>query len=72
MASDAGSKSAPSSNFMNIKEKLQKLIKQYELDIEHYYAAGYNFCECEYECNQAKASKLEDVVADLKEIVETI
>lgn len=57
---------------MNIKEKLQKLIELYEQDIKHYYGGGFYFGECEYECDQAKASKLEDVVADLKEIVETI
>jgi hypothetical protein len=34
VASDAGSRSAPPSNFMNIKEKLQKLIELYEQDIE--------------------------------------
>ena len=57
---------------MNIKEKLQKLIEQYELDIEHLDNGGYYFQECEYECERAKASKLEEVVADLKAIVETI
>ena len=72
MASDAGSRSAPPSNFMNIKEKLQKLIELYEQDIVYLQNGNYYFHECEYECDQAKAHKLEEVVADLKVIVETI
>ena len=58
--------------FMNIKEKLQKLIELYEQDIVHFQSGGYYFQECEYECDQAKARELEIVVADLKAIVETI
>ena len=57
---------------MNIKEKLQKLIELYEQDIEHLQKGSYYFQECEYECDYAKASKLEEVVSDLKAIVETI
>ena len=57
---------------MNIKEKLQKLIELYEQDIKHFNQGGYYFGECEYECDQAKAHKLEDVIADLKEIVKTV
>lgn len=72
MASDAGSRSAPPSNFMNIKEKLQKLIELYEQDIKYLEQGSFYFGECEYECDQAKARKLEDVVADLKEIVKTV
>jgi hypothetical protein len=57
---------------MNIKEKLQKLIELYEQDIVYLQNGNYCFHECECECDQAKASKLEEVVADLKAIVETI
>lgn len=57
---------------MNIKEKLQKLIELYEQDIEHLDNGGYYFQECEYECDRAKASKLEDVVMDLKAIVKEL
>ena len=41
-------------------------------DIEHLDNGNYYFQECEYECDQAKARKLEDVVMDLKAIVKTI
>lgn len=58
--------------FMNIKEKLQKLIEQYELAISFYNNSGYYGSDCEYDRDQARASKLEEVVADLKAIVETI
>ena len=54
---------------MNIKEKLQKLIELYEQDIAHLQCSGYYYQECEYECDQAKARKLEEVVADLRGIV---
>lgn len=57
---------------MNIKEKLQKLIELYEQDIKYLEQGSFYFGECEYECDQAKARKLEDVVADLKEIVKTV
>ena len=33
---------------------------------------GYYFQECEYECDQAKARKLEEVVADLKQIAKEL
>lgn len=59
-------------SFMNVKEKLQKLIELYEQDIAYLQCHGYYYQECKYECDQAKARKLEEVVADLKAIVETI
>ena len=71
-STSAGSNPASLTNFMNIKEKLQKLIKQYELDISFYDNGGYYFQECEYECDRAKASKLEEVVIDLKEIIKDL
>ena len=71
-STSAGSNPAALTNFMNIKEKLQKLIELYEQDIAHLQKGSYYFQECEYECDYAKASKLEEVVADLKAIVETI
>lgn len=57
---------------MNIKEKLQQLIKLYEQDIVHLQNGGYYFQECEHECDQAKARKLEEVVADLKQIAKEL
>lgn len=59
-------------NFMNIKEKLQKLIELYEQDIEHFQKNSYCFQECEYECDYARARELEIVVADLKEIIKDL
>ena len=58
---------------MNTKEKLEKLIELYEQDIK-YATQGMYYSwpahdDCEYECDQAKARKLEEVVADLKAIV---
>ena len=57
---------------MNIKEKLQNLIEQYEQDIVYLQNGNYYFQQCDYECDQAKASKLEDVVADLKQIAKEL
>ena len=57
---------------MNVKEKLQQLIESYEQDIKYATQGRYYYDECHYECDQAKARKLEEVVADLKAIVETI
>lgn len=57
---------------MNIKEKLQTLIEQYEQDTMYLQNGNYYFQQCEYECDQVKASKLEEVVADLKQIVKEL
>jgi hypothetical protein len=54
---------------VNKKDTLLNLIEKYKQEIASLEQGNYYFSECEYECEQARKSKLEEVVDDLKQII---